>query len=403
MNLINDVQQTVLNLLACELFGYGIHISKDTDWKQVYEECKNQAVVIHGLNAAKRCGVLSKDIEKQWQADAIAYGMYNYQNVFLHQKLHQMMKENSIPYVILKGCSSAYYYPNPLDRLMGDVDFLIDKSNLEKAGEILKQHGFAPWHENHICHIVYRKGRESLEMHFEPAGIPNGKHGQTVRKFFEDVMAGSQKVEYEGEKICLPSPFHHGLILLLHTSHHMLGEGIGLRHLCDWAVFANSLTEEKFCRLFEKRLKAIGIWKFACILSLVCYKYLHCQNLSWLEGKYDNDLIEQTMCDILKGGNFGQKEEGRAMESYLITDRGKDGVGQRSMIIQFVHVVNNLIRVKWPICKKLPVILPIGWIFFGIRYIYLAFRKERPWIRPKAMHRNAENRKSIYEQFNLFK
>ena len=286
---------------------------------------------------------------------------------------------------------------------MGDFDFLVDRDDLERAGEILKQGGFKPWEENHICHVVYRKSNQSLEMHFEPAGIPEGQAGQIVRKYLEDVMTESAEVEYEGEKICLPSPFHHGLILLLHTSHHMLGEGIGLRHLCDWAVFANSLTEEEFRRLFEKKMKIIGMWKFTCILSQVCYRYLHCQNLKWLEGRYDDDLIEQTMCDILTGGNFGRKEEGRAIESYLITDRGKDGVGKRSMIIQFVHVVNNLIRVKWPICKKLPVILPIGWIFFGIRYIYQAFRKERPWIHPKAMHRNAESRKSIYEQFDLFK
>lgn len=174
MKLISDVQQTVLNLLASELFGYDKDINKDTDWQQVYEECKNQAVVIHGFNAAKRCGILPDDIEKQWQASAVAHGAYNYQNVFLHQQLHQLMKEESILYVILKGCSSAWYYPDPLDRLMGDVDFLVDRDNLEKAGEILKQQDFEPWDENHICHIVYRKGNESLDMHFEPAGIPGG-------------------------------------------------------------------------------------------------------------------------------------------------------------------------------------------------------------------------------------
>lgn len=402
MKLISDVQQTVLDLLASELFGYDKDINKDTDWQQVYEECKNQAVVIHGFNAAKRCGILPDDIEKQWQASAVAHGAYNYQNVFLHQQLHQLMKEESIPYVILKGCSSAWYYPDPLDRLMGDVDFLVDRDNLEKAGEILKQQGFEPWDENHICHIVYRKDNESLEMHFEPAGIPGGQKGQTVRKYFADVMTEGQEAEYEGERICLPSPFHHGLILLLHTSHHLLGEGIGLRHLCDWAVFADSLTEKEFRSLFETKLKSIGLWKFACILSQVCYKYLHCHNLSWLEGRYAGDLIEQTMCDILTGGNFGRKEEGRVIESYLITDRGKDGVGKRSMIMQLIHVVNNAIRLKWPVCKKLPLILVPGWIFFGSRYIYRIIKKERPQIHLKIMHQNAENRKSVYQQFDLF-
>ena len=47
-------------------------------------------------------------------------------------------------------------------------------------------------------------------------------------------MEKAEEVLFEGEKIRIPAPFHHGLILLLHTVHHMLGEGIGLRHLCDW-------------------------------------------------------------------------------------------------------------------------------------------------------------------------
>lgn len=49
----------------------------------------------------------------------------------------------------------------------------------------------------------------------------------------------------DGNMVC-PSDFHHGLILLLHTSHNMLGERIGLCHLCDWTVFVNSFTKDKF-------------------------------------------------------------------------------------------------------------------------------------------------------------
>lgn len=77
--------------------------------------------------------------------------------------------------------------------------------------------------------------------------------------------------------------------------HHLLGEGIGLRHLCDWAVFADSLKEKEFRSLFETKLKSIGLWKFACILSQVCYKYLHCHNLSWLEGRYADDRAPRTL------------------------------------------------------------------------------------------------------------
>ena len=74
------------------------------------------------------------------------------------------MGNAGIPYVILKGCASAFYYPDPSKRLMGDVDFLVKESDLEQAGEILRQEGFVPWEEDHICHVVYRKDVTHLEM-----------------------------------------------------------------------------------------------------------------------------------------------------------------------------------------------------------------------------------------------
>ena len=55
----------------------------------------------------------------------------------------------------------------------------------------------------------------------------------------------------------MPSHFHHGLNLLLHTNQHLLGEGLGLRHLCDWAVFAAGFSDEEFRELFEEKLKAV--------------------------------------------------------------------------------------------------------------------------------------------------
>ena len=36
--------------------------------------------------------------------------------------------------------------------------------------------------------------------------------------------------------------------------------------------------------------------------------------------------------DIFDGGNFGNKEENRKQEAYLISNRGKDRVGKRSIL-----------------------------------------------------------------------
>lgn len=65
-----------------------------------------------------------------------------------------------------------------------------------------------------------------------------------------------------------PEPFYHGLIMLLHMRHHLLAEGMGLRHLCDWAVFVDHFSDDEFRAMFEKKLKKTGLWRFAVTVSL---------------------------------------------------------------------------------------------------------------------------------------
>ena len=58
-------------------------------------------------------------------------------NDFEHVRICNIMKNAGIPCTILKGFASALYYPYPLMRSMGDVDFLVDTDNFEEASKIL--------------------------------------------------------------------------------------------------------------------------------------------------------------------------------------------------------------------------------------------------------------------------
>ena len=238
-------------------------------------------------------------------------------------------------------------------------------------------------------------------MHFEPAGVPYGKPGELVREYMKDVMEQAREIQVEGEKLRVPSRFHHGLILLLHTSHHLTGEGIGLRHLCDWAVFVASMTDEEFRQLFEEKLKAIGMWRFARLLTQTCIRYLGCPARPWT-GKEEPDLTAAMIRDIFDGGNFGNKEEKRKQEAYLISNRGKDGVGKRSILWQLAASMNEVVRTHMPAAQKFPVLLPLGWVFYGGRYWIRMMKGQRPKIQPREMLEGASSRRELYRQFGLF-
>ena len=131
---LGRTEQIVLDLLANELFHADRRISDDVNWQEVFAECRKQTVLVHGFKAADRSGLLPNELRAIWKKLAIAATYNNFQGIFSHQHLAEMMDSAGIPYVILKGCASARYYPEPLDRQMGDVDFLVDPGDLEAAG-----------------------------------------------------------------------------------------------------------------------------------------------------------------------------------------------------------------------------------------------------------------------------
>lgn len=398
---LSTTERTVLGLVANTLFKAGYKPEDGVDWREVFQECKNQAVIQWGLQGAKAAAKLPEDLKREWEETAIAAAYNNIRVSWEHTWVDEIMKRAEVPYVILKGCASARYYGKPEERLMGDVDFLVKPSDVGRAGAFLEREGLAPWNGKHICHIVYTKERAHLELHFEPNGIPHGRAGELVREYLEDVMEKAEEIPWESGRIVCPSAFHHGLILLLHTSHHLLGEGIGLRHLCDWAVFAASLSDEEFRELFEEKLKRIGLWRFASILTAAAQRWLGCPARDWA-AQQEEELLDDIVGEIFKSGNFGRKEAGRVYEGFLISDRGKDGVGQVSMLRQFARCVNNIVRAHWPSAGKYPALLPAGWMYFGGRYMIRILLKKRPPLHPMKMVRGAEERLRTYKKFTLF-
>ncbi len=395
---MTDSQIILLNLLSKALFGKTIEMG-NADWLVILKEAKNQAVV-QLVNSVLDNSNLPPEEAKQWKLVSSATITYNIQVLYNHSVLHRWMTHANIPYVVLKGAASASYYSIPTYRSMGDVDFLVKNGDLERAGRVLEEQGLKPWDKEHISHIVYLGPKMHYEMHFNLAGTPNGEAGNLVREYTEDIFekAGVRKIGV-GEA-ALPSPFHHGLILLLHTCHHLTGEGVGLRHLCDWAVFENSFSEDEFCELFETKLKKLGLWMFAQILTRVSIKYLGADEKSWAIA--EEDVVDALMEDIFTGGNFGKKDSDRALQTMLISDRGKDGVGKTSMVSEFLRSGNGIVYHNWPKSKTNKLLLPFGWVYFGTRRIFREMTGKRKKTDVRKLVDGAAERRRLYEQLHLY-
>ena len=299
-----------------------------------------------------------------------------------------------IPFVTIKGYASAYYYPKPVLRPMGDVDFYVTPDRYTDAKDALIGAGYRQVQEEHERHESFWKNNVLFELHSEIKGVPNGRDGirtdskeveSIVRGYLADIVDTAVRVRIQQGEIIIPDDFHHGLIMLLHVAGHMISDGgIGLRHLCDWAVYAGRVDVSAF----RNPLTEMGLWTFACQLTALCTMFLGLKRQDWA-GTWDERFLCSLMEDILSGGNFGQKEKiRRGVENQLFRDR---------------HIASSVVQMtekRYPVVKKWPVLIP-GAVFYEMtRYLFRSLTGQQKPV--NKVIREVRSRYDLYAHFRLF-
>ena len=391
-------QRVLIELLAEEISGKAELCEaelKAVDWTEVLKEAKAQAVALMAAEAAVNYREYIPNY-KDWENIATASHAENVRTAYNEQRLDELMKGHR--FLILKGMAAASYYPKPRERSLGDIDFLIDPSHREEIEEMLSKNGYKNWGRDHICHVVFTKGNAHLEMHFEIAGIPYGKAGEIVREFMTDAVKHSVTAEFDGWSFPAPEDIYHGLIILLHMQHHMLGEGLGLRHICDWACYLQKTEDKPFWNELLDLFEKIGILTYAKVVSKISSMYFHINCPKWAEDA-DEELCKAVMNDVLMGGNFGRKDELRAKSGMMISDHGKSGT-KRGKISNLFWTVHNATAEKHPVVKKCPLLHPIFDCYRALLYLIRTAKGERTSL--IKLLPEANKRKSVYDRLHLF-
>lgn len=404
-NEITKTQALLLDLLRNSIAPNAVAVSakpETVDWEALVQESRAQTVTAMAADSAYKTfgDKLPLAIHKKWVADSAQVLVLNSMVLQTQQELDALLCKADIPYTILKGTAAASYYPKPELRQLGDVDFLVGSEDLARTGRLLESAGYQKWaHENHDCHIVYTRGFSHLEMHFEMSGIPTVAVGDTIREFLSVMPQNAVIASVEKDTFHMPPPAYHAMVLLLHMQHHVTCDGMGLRHLCDWAVFVQKTAHETFWQeTLLPLLRKVGLYKFASVMTGICVRHL---GIRYPEGMEEAaaDLCDNVLYEILAGGNFGRKDEERKKSSLLVSDHGRSGT-QRSMAGNLWHALTMAARDKYPIVKKQPWLYPIFFLIIGVQYYKKVLKGERQSL--SAMLPTAQERRSAYQRLELF-
>lgn len=409
--MLSSIDKKILSILAHSLFG------KD---RQKLNTNENEIInLLDEARAQSIFPIVFSDIQDEakeilhsakYEEYSNAYFMSlisNVQNHEDHSEIHRLMTNANIPYCIIKGAASASYYPEPSLRSMGDIDFIVQDGYVEKACKVIESAGFTTDEKDFEgIHIAYhRKPCSIIELHRAVNGIPDGNIGELISKDIEAIYSTSEKLT-ENANCQIPDKYYHGIILLLHTISHLISEGVGLRHLCDWAVFVDSFDEEEFVKIFEAKLKSYGIWKFAQALTLVCIYHLNIRKQKWAiqaieSGELSARETDFLLSDIITGGNFGRKDMNRYREIKYISG-GQNYIDNRGITCQVFKSLNRKVYDNYKVIDRHKYLLPAGWLIEGVKYIKLLLTGRRKSSGTYQMLKEASKRKEVYNGLQIF-
>ena len=163
-----------------------------------------------------------------------------------------------------------------------------------------------------------------VEFHYRPFIMRNPFKNAKLQKFFDDQSEAcftnriSLENKAESLEIVAPTTKFNLVHQLVHTYHHFITEGVGLRQLMDY-YFVIQASNADDIRVCQKMVDSLGLNRFASALMWVLMHVfgLKVEQALWASCEKDGRLL---LDEILMSGNFGHTDE-RAKD--ILTSRWK--------------------------------------------------------------------------------
>lgn len=330
----------------------------------------------------------------------------NYHLLFLSKYVINLLDCAGIKAVLLKGCSTASFYPVPELRKSGDVDLLLENAgSVDKACSILGKAGFRMEKEQHAHHHIVCKSPDGIDVELHSLLVEpfdNNKINNFLERTKVCIFKDIHIKNIMGVKLpVLNMPFH-AFYLLIHMLQHFLRSGFGLKLMCDWAVFWNRDIPQKDKSLFLQLVKESGIYGFARMVTLLCIYYmgLNREKVSFIlyldnnkerktYGRKDREDAEEFIKEVFEAGEFGKSSPDR-----MVVLRG---TGWISYIREFHHQM----KLAYPEAGRIIIIWPVLWIMTLAGFLYRNHSVRN--VTGSAIIKKAAQRSRVASKMKLFK
>lgn len=188
-------------------------------------------------------------------------------NLKVIQKLSAMFDADGIAMCVLKGLSTAQYYPKPQLRYSCDLDCLLVakdvcgfESRFEEGNRLVETKGIKVT-KDYYKHSEFRVGGLYVENHKFCCSVKRGKRTRKLEKYLQGLLNGTPCKDDRYGLYFAPLMFQ-AIFLIEHANSHFLYEKINLKHMCDWAMFRRANEDKLDWNEFQVQCERFGLWPF---------------------------------------------------------------------------------------------------------------------------------------------
>ncbi len=329
--------------------------------------------------------------------------LQNYRLLHLSSHILQILEEDNIKAVLLKGWQTANLYPVPEARKSGDIDILVpDPKAFGKAVGLLESRGFMRrglQSANHHIELVSDMGID-IEVHSSLTEPFDSKYvNDCLEEIKSEYNSNIQHKTILGYPVACAGEAYDAFYLLLHMLQHFLRAGFGIKLLSDWAVFWSREIDEGDKQRFLELVEQSRILGFAQTVTGACVQYLGvCEkNVAFMmeqdqaAGAEERSRLEQYECfmkDIFEAEEFGRSHSERMV---MLRSTG---------LKEYIREFHHQMRLNHPKASKCILLWPYLWIYTLV--VFLINNKKVRKTTLRKVLKNAGTRSRLAEEMKLF-
>jgi len=268
--------------------------------KQFLAEANEQTVIGLMADAINSCGVqFPPTLIPRLVGTTLKAEFANNQ---INKELAEFAKLEIPDYAVVKGQTIAALYPNPSLRKPGDIDFVV--RDYSAARQVLAEKWQIQLPERLIeKELAFVHNNIDYEIHDSLVAFGSGRH----QRFWDQLMRQPfVPVQVADSQIYTLEPTRNAAYLFIHIFFHFLREGIGLRQLCDWAIYLHHFRDQINKDELSDILDHLGLSKAFRAFGAILVDYLGLTTFPFPISSKDRRWAEKVLPDILHGGNFGR-------------------------------------------------------------------------------------------------